>query len=924
MSENSDGRAKEQSATAIPEHLWNIIPESGQYIVEVMKFCGYSDLESISKLKDPKEREKMFSCMREISETIETQAERKNLFGIFCEAPDKLRILPGLERTFNRFLEEVEKVRTSRKNPNQLVKKPFSERRKRSSNVLDVDDINLQVEQLFQKRNITRLFRITCNDKECIYVCVHCHWKTVLAIHDDVVCLNSVGNHISHHCIVHVSVQNPVNDSTSSSFKWNLRAYRKKEKLLKSASKPGQTRITDFFDIDTFSNSVDDIVFIRQNVNKSLGLEEESTVAPILKLLYSNAVKNTYAKSKSGCRHDETIKMFAAYMFCLVGRAGYEFIQANIGLALPSLATIIRMINKFPKIREGEFMFDELEKHLNQWNAPKFVHVHMDDTRVINKIDYQPSTDRFVGFVLPLENGLPKVDAFILTSFDELKNAFEANTVANYAHCIVAKPLTSDAPSFVFFVLGTDSRYDYTVILERWKHIDAELNRRGIKVISYGADGAGCFMKAMLIKTGLFFPTHDLLSKSYAMKEITVTGLSAQDHIHLLAKLRTRLLIPSNILAIGKETACLEHIKYVLRNFSKEKHQLTERIVSNKDKQNYSGVGVLLSEEVAECLNQSQTITENFGTVTYLGMMRDIRDSFLDKSLMPSVRLFRIWKSVFFLRIWRRWLKDNGRLEKDYFVTNNAYVCVEINAHLMYQIISGVIEGSLPNEALRFWLTGSQGCEEIFRLARSMTSTFSTIVNFPMKGMLERMHKLNFLSTMECANEITFPRVKRRLLQCKEESEETFLLFPRSEIDKIIQRAKEEAKKIATKCGMVLKSYDDAFILSEVVHVLDKAVEEDEEDEDYTEAIVTRDNDTNEENNDLMIEIQEDLVSLRLAKTSSDGLPMYSISNKNKGTVRSKTYLLNKKNKCPFLLYGDRYIRKTTALYLLQENLSLS
>ena len=95
----------------------------------------------------------------------------------------------------------------------------------------------------------------------------------------------------------------------------------------------------------------------------------------------------------------------------------------------------------------------------------------MDDTRVVNKIDYQPPTDRFVGFVLPLENGLPKVDAFVLTSFDELKNVFETTAVANYAHCVVAKPLTSDAPSFVFFVLGTDSKYDHAVILNRWKHI---------------------------------------------------------------------------------------------------------------------------------------------------------------------------------------------------------------------------------------------------------------------------------------------------------------------------------------------------------------------------------------------------------------------------------------------------------------------
>ena len=32
------------------------------------------------------------------------------------------------------------------------------------------------------------------------------------------------------------------------------------------------------------------------------------------------------------------------------------------------------------------------------------------------------------------------------------------------------------------------------------------------------------------------------------------------------------------------------------------KHQLTERIISNKDKQNYSGIGVLLSDGVADCL----------------------------------------------------------------------------------------------------------------------------------------------------------------------------------------------------------------------------------------------------------------------------------------------------------------------------------
>ena len=170
---------------------------------------------------------------------------------------------------------------------------------------------------------------------------------------------------------------------------------------------------------------------------------------------------------------------------------------------------------------------------------------------------------------------------------------------------------------------------------------------------------------------------------------------------------------------------------------------------------------------------------QNSGTIIYLSLMRDIRDSFLNKSLKPADRLIRIWRVVFFLRLWKRWSKENDLSEKDHFITPNAYVCVEINAHLLFlQIVSGVILGILPKDALRVWKTGSQGCEGLFRLARSMTSTFSTIVNFSMKGIMEWMHKLNFLSSIESSDDIAFPRLQKRLLHCEEEKEQTFELFP--------------------------------------------------------------------------------------------------------------------------------------------------
>ena len=544
---------------------------------------------------------------------------------------------------------------------------------------------------------------------------MNCNWQNVLVSHDSKPCLRFVKDHLNLHCIGNRESNTDESldavGSSCSSSKWNSRTYRNQTKLVKASSAPGQTKITEFFDIDNLSSAIDGVSFIREKVNETFEVGKDLSVKPILKLLYANAIKNSNIMSKSGYRHIKSIKMFGAYLFCLIGRAGYDFLLANLGVGLPSLPTVFRMINETPRIKEGEFLFDKLLDHLNKWKAPKYVHVHMDDTRVLNKVEYDPITDRFVGFVLPLRNGLPHEEAFVLTTFIELKNVYENTPIANYAHCIVAKPLTVDAPSFVFFVLGTDSKYDHTVILNRWEHIESELKKRDITVISFGADGAGAFMKAMLLKTGLFNPTKELLQKSYVMKEICTSGLSAQDLILLLAKMRTRLLIPSNILVLGKETACLAHIRYILdcKQFSKVDHQLTERIVSNKDKQNYAGIEILLSDDVRKCLDACKNKMENSGTITYLSLMRDIRDSFLNKSLKPSERLLRIWRVVFFLRLWKRWLKENDHSVKDHFITTNAYVCVEINAHLMLQIISGVIIGKLPKEALRVWKTGSQG-----------------------------------------------------------------------------------------------------------------------------------------------------------------------------------------------------------------------
>ena len=119
-------------------------------------------------------------------------------------------------------------------------------------------------------------------------------------------------------------------------------------------------------------------------------------------------------------------------------------------------------------------------------------------------------------------------------------------------------------------------------------------------------------------------------------------------------------------------------------------------------------------------------------------------------------------------------------------------------------------------------------------------------------------------------------------------------------------------------CGILLPSYDDSCILQDVVEVMETAVDNDGEDEEYNES--TDENKTREE---IPIVIEEDLVNIRLSKEKGGGLPVYKVSQE-KGSSKSKTFALQRRNKSPFILYDQQYIRKSTALYLLQENISLS
>lgn len=81
--------------------------------------------------------------------------------------------------------------------------------------------------------------------------------------------------------------------------------------------------------------------------------------------------------------------------------------------------------------------------------------------------------------------------------------------------------------------------------------------------------------------------------------------------------------------------------------------------------------------------------------------MRKLQDSHFEKGKSPL---------EYHKHIWWCWLNENSNSESEHFITSNTYTCIELNAHLVLNIVYDVIAGKYPKEAFISWTTGSQSC----------------------------------------------------------------------------------------------------------------------------------------------------------------------------------------------------------------------
>lgn len=153
------------------------------------------------------------------------------------------------------------------------------------------------------------------------------------------------------------------------------------------------------------------------------------------------------------------------------------------------------------------------------------------------------------------------------------------------------------------------------------------------------------------------------------------------------------------------------------------------------------------------------------------------------------------------MRIWRDWIRSNQNYTlTDNFLSLNCYACIEINAHSMINIIQKLRDCNMPHLFMPP-LFSSQPCEAFFRQIRSMSTTYSTIVNCSLLDIIHRIQKIQLqhdILTSELNKNINFPRLEHKVKTIQVQ----FNLPTNDDIYEAIEEARTKATTDAHKFGL--------------------------------------------------------------------------------------------------------------------------
>ena len=170
-----------------------------------MKYGAYDSIDSVLTLEEEAEQIKMFDFIRDMVELID---DKQKVLGIFADVPEKLRILPGLDRKFKDFLAAVKNLKLPTNSENRKRKGSKDEKEteaktkktdkpeKKEPTTESEETVTLQMRRWFKKKNLIKNFHITTSsDGSFVFNCDECGSEKKLSKHEGKTSCSNAQNH---------------------------------------------------------------------------------------------------------------------------------------------------------------------------------------------------------------------------------------------------------------------------------------------------------------------------------------------------------------------------------------------------------------------------------------------------------------------------------------------------------------------------------------------------------------------------------------------------------------------------------------------------------------------------------------------------------------------------------------------------------
>ena len=585
--------------------------------------------------------------------------------------------------------------------------------------------------------------------------------------------------------------------------------------------------------IEEIFSSLKDLIDSHQMKEDNVGQSRHSFLVAFLENACRNLMKN-----RNNCRYTESVLHFAQSLYVLGGRNAYEFVRMNLPGSLPGLSALDESLNRAgAAIEESEFRFDALRHHQKSFGY-QIACCSEDSTAIVKKICYNATTNSFTGFSTPLEYGVPVHRHFQTDSFDQLKTWFAERNRASSLNVHMIQPLGESPPYLSPFLLagyGISGSFTAIDVLLRWLWIFRNSCQSNVRIVAFATDCDPRYLLAMRLATGFFAKAvnvsiqdrDDALKmelpsdwSSWFFMRARQLFLCFQDPVHLCTKLRNRILSETGTMLIGKEIVSTEVLMTLIQTTSKLSHRLVKTDIEPRDRQNFNSCLKLSSDDVLIGLEK---IDGSQATRVFLRLLRSVVLAYIEKSTSILDRVYHAWLAVFLCRIWLTWLQVvdekaiprylSNKKKDDLFITIPAHFSIEINAHSLLAICLLVRQSELPRSALAIWKYSSQPCESIFRLTRSISGSFSSVVNFTTDQFLKRASKLSVLNELENRSEsdqlqcsLQYPKhhKRRRKDAAKKRIDDASSAdqLTNENIEKIIDRAFKDAHLLLSELGL--------------------------------------------------------------------------------------------------------------------------